>query len=179
MADLRVVSERSERELQQEYASSTFERAVRELAANIMRVSRGAGRPVEIAPQALAVSKAAQAFWDAHQRWPADELHRFLDVSAPYRADRSEHADAWQSAEDEIVDGALQIAASTLLGQLTQRAAGDKQMIRGVQEIERLREANRREWQKPKDKKGKVETSDLDARLLAFSQREPKPGDPA
>lgn len=57
----------------------------------------------------------------------------------------TEHWRDWDWAQLDMVKGGLQIAASQLVGQNTQMAAGRHEMFEGLAVIERIREANRLE----------------------------------
>jgi hypothetical protein len=140
---MKVVAQQSEAERDRHFAEREVEGALVALAANLLRVVRGAGKPVEIAPQALRYVQAAQAYFDLTRTWPSRDLHGFLDIGNP-RLDRFNAENRrWEEAMDTMVKGALQMAASRLLGQLTQESAGQSQLHDGIKLRE---EAIERQW---------------------------------
>lgn len=141
---MRIVSENSEQDLARLRAEGDARRAVSELTANLLRITRGAGKPDEIARHLSALATAMQEHWDAAKFWPYDELADEL------RCDNREWLPEWRmrtsdeelerlDATEEIIAGALQIVASRLLGQRTQETAGDHQLLAGVNRILALR----------------------------------------
>ena len=145
---MRIVSETSAAELARRRALEDVDEALKELAANIMRVSRGAGKPYDLGKQAQSLVVAMIAYKDAVGYYPSSE-----ELTAPLahgydeeRLDRmSDDHRATAYAEEAMVRGALQIAASRLLGQRTQESAGHSEMYKGLNEIVGLREKRRRE----------------------------------
>jgi hypothetical protein len=85
MPDFRIIDgggpDKEDRERQQarEWAQSDVERTVCELAANMLRIIRGAGKPYQILLQMKAVIDSAVEFKKVHGYWPddiiANELH--------------------------------------------------------------------------------------------------------
>ena len=154
---IRIVSEKSEAELAREraereraHAELDARYAARALTANLIRIHRGAGKPYELGRQLTELVKAMQAHWDAAKYWPYNEIADELRVED----DRDWMAGA-ESAEIDIhyakrsiVDGALQIAASRLLGQRPQEAAGEHEMYQGVNSLVRAREERAQRWRK-------------------------------
>lgn len=143
---MRVVSNNSEKDIAREHAKRRVQRASRELAANVLRVTRGAGKPYEIGPQAVALIEAMQAFYDIVGWYPVDEIDAALELSRSddWLSSAPEEEVARYYAERSVVAGALQVAASQLLGQRTQESAGHGQMYRGINEISDLNAENRR-----------------------------------
>jgi hypothetical protein len=100
-----------------ERALGGVERAVRELAANIMRVVHGSGRPEMIAPQAQALVYAMDAHRSISGRTPsAEEISAVLNVVAKeervvlLNVDRRPELRAAQN----LISRALPIAAARL-----------------------------------------------------------------
>jgi hypothetical protein len=77
-----------------------------------------------------------------------------IDHDREVMARMSKDSMAWIRAEESVVSGCLQIAASRLLGQSTQEAAGSHEMYDGVIELEGLRSENRKRWAPQKASKG-------------------------
>lgn len=145
---MRVVSENSEAELARKRAIFDVERRLRELTANLLRVVRGAGRPYAIVSQALELAGAIVEYQTASGRPPAPE--DFLGVLNFERGEDemarfSSEVRAQLYAEERMVRGALQIAASRLLGQNTQVRAGWGEMIDGKNALD---EAWRKEMER-------------------------------
>ena len=113
--------------------------AARVLAANIIRVVRGAGRPDEIGLQAVALVEAMQRHWETTQSWPNEEIANELRLASREPRTVDGIWSEWESAEHRMITGALQIAASRLIDQPTQEAAGRREMITGLMRIEAIR----------------------------------------
>jgi hypothetical protein len=65
MADIRIVSEQSEAEIERKPAEGELDWRLRELAANVLRIVRGAGKPYELLRQMQAVIDASVKFQKA------------------------------------------------------------------------------------------------------------------
>lgn len=135
---MKVVSGNSETDIARSRALNDVEWALRNLAANILRVVRGAGKPDEFGEQMIKVVHAMFEYRDVVGHVPqADALRGALDINASdvllenISDDEAEKLDAKQ----EIIRGALQIAASRLLGQSTQESTGSNELIAGVKEL--------------------------------------------
>ncbi len=142
---LTVVAESTRAQIDEKWAQRDFDRTLIELAANIIRVVRGAGRPHEVILQCDEVVKAALEFRDKSKRLPSQESvasalrlrHEEIDYSKPW-ADR-------ESARQDMVSGALQIAASRLLGQHLQVKQGEREMNGAHMQLVRISEELRAE----------------------------------
>lgn len=147
---VRLASSNSERDTARHEAAEAIEWPLRELAANFMRVIRGAGKPHEIGRQCVRVVERFNSYRDAHGCYPSSfEIMEALRLNKDesYLERCSEESLTWYHAEKKMVRGALQVAASQLLGQLTQERAGDSEMFEGMRPIEEIRERNRRQYQ--------------------------------
>jgi hypothetical protein len=144
-----MVSENTETEIARHQAEIARDRAMdkiswalRELTANLLRVTRGAGKRYEIATQALALCEAFIEYKEAGgHSYRLDEIPNPLSTQHDWEVTRQlnhENRELY-SAEQSIICGALQIAASRLIGQRTQEAAGHREMYDGLQRLERLR----------------------------------------
>ncbi|WP_296597541.1 hypothetical protein [Phenylobacterium sp.] len=145
---MKIVSSNTDAELAANRALEQVEGGLVELTANLIRVVRGAGRPGDIIEQVVGLTEALREYGDAAGHLPAgDELAGMIRLESRevVVGHVSESSAAWHYAEQRMVRGALQMAASSLLGQLTQRAAGSQELFNGLFEIERMREENRRE----------------------------------
>lgn len=150
---VRLVSENTDKELAIARALGEVDRALAVLAANILRVVRGAGRPYELGEQAAAFLKALDAHWEAAGCGvSSDVLAEALSHPEPRHliGKFSDDEVELKYAEHEIVRGALQIVASALLEQRTQETAGRSELNEGVREMARVREARRKSWEQKK-----------------------------
>jgi hypothetical protein len=145
----RLVSENSEAQIDRERSAATASWSLRDLASNLLRVIRGAGKPEDIVRQIDELVRVLVAYKDATGQWPPPhELAAMLDI------DRTESLRATVKdgelhrlyAQEQIIRGALQQAASRLVGQTTQASAGAHEMHDGIRELEEARAEIRREW---------------------------------
>lgn len=142
---MRIVSENSDAEIAAARARDEIVWPLRELAANLMRVIRGAGKPYDIGKQAAAVVSAFVDYREVVGAYPTSyEITHALRLDTDKNDDAPVQEDRWGWAEEDIVRGCLQMAASDLLGQATQRSAGRHEMMKGLMEIEAIRQENRR-----------------------------------
>ena len=144
---MRVVSENSETDLARRQAVERVRWALREMTANLLRVVRGAGKSHEIVNQTAELLQALASYRDVVGTFPpVDELDRFLRMGRDFDAymQYEEQVRARISAEESIVRGALQMAASQLIGQSTQEAAGRHEMYGGLNAIVDMRTAERK-----------------------------------
>jgi hypothetical protein len=140
-----LVSTNTDQDLKQRQATAHMAYASKQLAANIIRIVRGAGRPFQLGDQCADFLNAAQAYRAAHGVWPTEEMHDWLSVSSTAE-ERERVDDAYAErvwATDDIIAGSLQIAASRMLGQRAQEAAGKREMAHGIDAREKAREAMR------------------------------------
>jgi hypothetical protein len=154
MVDFRVIEGGGERRNpEQDLAEQDFTDYLREAAANVLRVIRGAGRPGLLIRQFNDVLKAAVAFQEAAGHWPPsamlssvlaveDEADEIFKKHASGQI-KQESIDRWDSdgtfdemyAEGTIQRGALQIIASKLLDQAVQVSAGKSEMHGGIRRL--------------------------------------------
>jgi hypothetical protein len=97
---------------------------LRQLAGNIMRIAAGAGKPGDLIGQLNEALTAANAFIEAHRRFPTDyETASVLDVFHIYHAELSAEEFARRLEQDDrglaaIKRGALRVVAAELLRQI-------------------------------------------------------------
>jgi len=142
-----IVSENSEADIARNTAMSKVDWAVRELTANLIRVTRGAGRPHYIGRHAQALIDALLEYRNAAGHFPSSEdlsnaLAIDVDPAIVEQMDDDNYTE--MCARHSIIGGSLQIAASRLLGQKTQERAGEHQMYRGVDQRDALRAKRRK-----------------------------------
>ncbi|RUM21510.1 hypothetical protein EFD56_03240 [Rhizobium phaseoli] len=151
---IRLAVENDQRELDRRNAELDLHWPLKRLAANVIRIVRGAGRPEELGRQCADVVQAYRDYHEALGEWPSSYLigdtlsirHR------EYRA-KTDRAWEWEDAIHQMVAGGLQVAASQLLGQNTQQRAGESEMFDGLRVIEKQRSENAAaRMQKPKPK---------------------------
>ncbi|NOJ40801.1 hypothetical protein [Bradyrhizobium australiense] len=155
--------EERDRERERDWAKHELSGALREVAANMVRIVRGAGKPHELLIQMKAVIDSAIKFRDLHGYWPndvianalqlTDEMQDCLDRGRAGTLDQA-HIDRWwkdgtfdkMMAEHTMYKGVLQIVASGLIGQNTQQRAGESEFHDGLRRFERIREEQLRRF---------------------------------
>lgn len=150
---MRVVSERSAEEIEadritraRELASERFEAALVDLTVNILRVTRGAGRPHEISRQAHALVLAGEEHWEAFDHYPPPEAYHEALRFRQQDRDPDYGTNQWRTdALEQIMRGSLQVVASRLAEQPTQIAAGEDEVWRGFRYYSEWQEEVRRE----------------------------------
>ncbi|MFC4293561.1 hypothetical protein ACFO0A_00655 [Novosphingobium tardum] len=130
---MRLVVENSDEDVEAQYALDDLTWNLRELTANLLRVTRGAGRPEVIGQQSASVVDGFQRYFDAKGHWPVGfDLAAVLDLNRTYSEEQLASRGDLQYAERDIVRAALQIAASDLLGQRTQATRGHSDMAEAI-----------------------------------------------
>jgi hypothetical protein len=118
---LKVVSQQSSAQRDAGYELISLQRAVGDLAANLMRLIRGAGKPGRLLPQVHSIAEGAERYHSIAGHWP-DGLTLTENLGVGPDDERLAAAGdlyaARMYAEEMIVRGALQFAASTLLHQI-------------------------------------------------------------
>lgn len=146
---MRIVSENSDADLARERAIRQVDWALRDLTANLMRVTRGAGKPYEIGRQAQDFITALIEYRDTVGHFPpSDELASLLTIERDPEVMARMNDDnlAQIYAEQEIIRGSLQIVASRLVGQSTQETAGSDEMLGGVNSLIVARAERQKKW---------------------------------
>jgi hypothetical protein len=139
---MRLVSQTSVQNIGAHRKGEDVKGAIRELTANLMRITRGAGRSQDLQRQAEKLLLAMEGFEAVTGTPPGfNELDAALQTEDVH-PDFSQHgveniADA--DAEATMIRGSLQAVASSLLGQRTQAAAGRSELYRGVNAIVAIR----------------------------------------
>ena len=129
---MRVVSENSEEDLARQDAEAQFGYALRDLTANLFRITRGAGKGYEVIPQLRQLSEAIAAFRDAFGHGPLSDL---FNEALQVHDDLTDYSDdnfRFARIKQITVDGALQYAASRLLRQHAHASRGEQQMYDGM-----------------------------------------------
>lgn len=135
-------------------AELDLEWPLKQLAANMLRIVRGAGKPYEVGQQCARVIDAYHKYRATVGEWPPSHVIGEI-LSIRYRENRAktDRAIEWEDAKQQMIAGGLQAAASQILGQLTQERAGESEMFDGLRVIERQREENRAAASASKPKK--------------------------
>ena len=112
--------------------------AAKIMSANLLRVIRGAGRPESIVHDA---QNTVDTFTDAalaspNRAYPAYAAGNALRDAVQLDQQFNKPKD---DAIECIVRGALQIAASRLVGQRTQERAGMRELLDGIRELNKCR----------------------------------------
>jgi hypothetical protein len=149
--------EERERERDREFAKHEFSWAIRDTAANMLRIIRGAGKPYELLLQMKKAIDSAIKFQELHNYWPYDVIANDLKLedeeetlSARAREGTIDQAsiDRWLEngtfermlAEHTIYRGALQAIASEMIGQTPQKRSGQNEFHEGIRHLIRVRE---------------------------------------
>jgi hypothetical protein len=148
---IRLVSEQSEADIAKKRAEEEIGIELRALAANLLRVIRGAGKAYDLARDMSSCLKAFQVYYDTHNVWPDSyRLEKALDFDpdeySRLKPDMDEAAmDQWQikTADNEVCRAALQIVASKLIGQRTQEHQGHSDLYSAIRSLDESREKRR------------------------------------
>lgn len=145
---LELVSTQTDADIRRAQATTDLTYRLRILGANMLRVMRGAGRPYSLISEMADVVQAVREVHDVAGTYPMPEV--FANALDPQLAknERNEWRatvdeatkQRWQDdgtfdredADWEIIHGAMQIAASELLGQKPQEASGKREMVEGI-----------------------------------------------
>lgn len=143
---MRIVSENSDADLAKRQAELQLGFELREMAANLLRIVRGAGRPGDLRKQLLKCLQAYEAHGQASGYYPMPEvIARMLDADRPWPPPAGGHdhrEDDWspnlnqagelyyvqQLYKRKIGKAALQITASRLVVQRVQERRGESDM---------------------------------------------------
>ncbi|MBY3344887.1 hypothetical protein [Rhizobium laguerreae] len=151
---IRLAVENDQRELNRRTAEIDLRWPLKTLAANFIRIVRGAGSPAELGRQCAEVVQAYRDYHAALGEWPSSYLiSETLSLRHRENHATSDRAWEWEEAMRQMVAGGLQVAASQLLKQNTQQRAGESEMFEGLRVIEKQRSENAAaRMQKPKPK---------------------------
>lgn len=163
---MKIVSSQTDEERGEYRARLELRWALRRLAANLLRVVRGAGKPSDLGRQIQEVIEVYLDYREATGHFPESQL--VSDALAVSKTDSLEdwkasfpddvddsHFERWLQdgsfnqarAVDAIVRASLQIAASRLLNQKTQERSAEHSLSQALDEHERSREEMRRAWE--------------------------------
>ncbi len=135
----------TEAEIELQNCEREVDYRLRDLSANLLRLIRGGGKSYEVENQL----KHAQ---NAIERYRATASHGVpphlidgalnLRLEAPDGVEENSEDRIWRDGQERMIRGALQIAASHLLGQNSQGAKGTDELYEGQRIIEELRLKN-------------------------------------
>jgi hypothetical protein len=146
---MKIVSENSEEDLEtrrkeseMRFARSKVKAALIDLTANLLRIVRSpdtGGKPYQVLRETVTLMEAFKEYDKVAGHWPpAHEIAEALSTRPVHESidEAIKHWDPVKHAEDTIISGALQIAASRLLGQRTIAIKGSSEMHDGIRELE-------------------------------------------
>jgi hypothetical protein len=129
------------------------------LAANMLRVSRGAGRPSDIGMQCLELLKSFEKYREVVGQNPLSQ-----DIADALNFRNSREANGYPEYENgrtraihEILAGSLQYVASEYLNQHPQIATGETQLLEGIRKLEAHHKAERKKWERERMKAARGE----------------------
>jgi hypothetical protein len=144
----RLVSENSQAQIDKEPGATAVSWRAPRPGSQPAAHSPGAGKPEETIRQIDELVRVLVAYKDATGQWPPPhDLAAMLDIDRAKNwtaALRDAHLQRHYAAE-QIIRGALQQAASRLLGQMPQATSGEHEMYEGIREIKRAHSEIRRE----------------------------------
>lgn len=142
---MKLVSSNTDAEIERKRLTDQVERAARELAANVLRVVRGAGKSYELVGQAANLAVLSQQYFEVAGVWPDTEIAEAIALPEPRRHSGLDEAELLiQRGLHTATRGALQLAASEIVGQRTQATAGESELFDGINSVERGRGLNMR-----------------------------------
>jgi len=140
---MHVVTENSPETLRERELLNRLTWALRELTANLMRISRGAGKPVSVVVQSAEVVSIVREYEDLTGHGaPVETVSEALSVRVDWEVlfNLPEDERKRRRVNERVIAGALQVAASRLLDQKTHATRGDDEMFEGMQRIQEVRE---------------------------------------
>lgn len=141
MADLRVVSETPEIEIKRKRAEEDLDLPFRELAANVLRIVRGAGKPEDLLDQMQHAIDVSAQHRQVHGAWPAPStLAEILRLDDPNIGSEV----GLIRATHPICRASLQICASRLVQQDTHRRTAENDLHMRIVDIETARAKRRK-----------------------------------
>jgi hypothetical protein len=152
---MRLVSERSEAQIQTHEALIDLKHALRSLTANLMRVTRGAGSSAQLSEQMVACLDAMDTYGKATgNEVPSRDLDQMLDPEAAYVEHRPGLEDDAEAQARWVTDGttecaladqsirraSLQVIASMLVNQTPQQRKAEVDFAEAIRGREAARE---------------------------------------
>lgn len=139
---MRLVSINSEEDFAKQRALDDIRWPMKELAANMVRVVRGAGRAYDLPRQMVEVIRRVEDYHAAVGCYPSDlEISEMVSLRHIEKTGKDELS----AGINKTVQGALQYAASAVVSQATQQSNGENELFEGLRWIEQ----GRKRLQKP------------------------------
>jgi hypothetical protein len=107
--------------------------SLKNLFANLLRISAGAGEPSAVHNQLRACCEEFDAFRERGEQRPVDLVYR-----------KPGGYDAFQFAEGAMIDGAMRYVAAQMAGSSTQATHGRNRMIQGATDWIKARDEDNR-----------------------------------
>ena len=127
-----------------DWIEKMVESRLRNLTANLMRITRGSGKLHEVESQVMELANELAKHRNLTSQGVSQHIYRQAILFDPEIHTENQDVAERHRARAVIVQGALQFAAAELLDQNTFRSAGDDEMSDGV----RMWEAWRKNWVK-------------------------------
>ena len=148
-SEAELAQERKQEETRQ--AMARVRLALVDLTANLLRVMRGSGKSNYLGAQACEFLQALNAYEEIAGFYPDSwSLENVLSIQREPSARLSADELLKHEAEATMLQGALQVVASRLLGQLTFQRRGEKELYDGIRLLDEHRKENRerlkQEW---------------------------------
>ena len=120
-----------------EQLESLISYRLRDLTANLIRVARGHGKPYDIVTQILELTDFLREYQASTGRWP--DAGNLLGTINQYDAREDLHG----HAQEMMISGALQVAASRLLRQTNIESQGRSEMFQGHRDLNEAHKSQR------------------------------------
>jgi hypothetical protein len=161
--------EKAQRDFKREFAQNKLSWAIRELASNLMRILAGGGKSYEIFPQITALIEACTACGETGAPANGFTLEQALQEAAESRLaelqsdpdparrltqeqiDRMYDNGQWtmERGKEVIVQAALRMVASRIVGQGTQERTAENAIFDGIRMIEEGRQQSAKYYSSP------------------------------
>lgn len=129
---MKVVAENSAEDLARNDAEWAFSDALVELTANLLRITRGAGKGYEVIGQIRRLDETAIAYRAAFGHAPPSHLFNSVLKTGDDLISLNDRDFRFARIKEVTVAGALQFTASKLIGQHTQATRGEREMYDGM-----------------------------------------------
>lgn len=140
---LTLAAESDPAELEKQQALRELGWNTSELAANLLRVMRGAGNPALLPQQIINLGEAILKVHETARAWAIwSAVEEKLQQAVPDYFGSHES----EAALGSIAKGSLQYLASRLVVQRAQEASGRREMLEGIRELEQYHERQRAKW---------------------------------
>lgn len=152
---LRIVSENDREDIDSAAAMCQVEATLRELAANIIRVVRGAGKPCNIMNQCTDFVNAVDRYHDQAGVWPSDwDINQALSIHRELSLAEIDIDWEREAIYEAAMRGSLQVAASRLAGQRVQEQRAESQVLDAVKGLMQHREKAQKHHMESQKKTG-------------------------